>query len=342
MGNMGRGALENPRHRAILESALNNALGGSNISNYATDNSSGSLAARERATGKFQFRSTYGGETFFAPGSAEPGLVPKWQAWQRHVAGGGGGPGPSGGTGGGADPNQQGHPYYLGGSVSLGGQQYHYGSGGMGAGAIPFGSYPINIGKGDIGPIGRRIGSVATLGGPSGTFTGGGHHWLGVQIHRAFSDRLDHLYTEGCFSVSASEWPAFRAKLLEENARHPEGLNLNVGHDGMASITPRGSSRELVPRHAADPAKSPANPTGASTIMQMGTGAPKIINEDDRRSIDRASSHRVQVEGSGKLTANINAPKGTDVSVDGGGIFKKVEVNRQVQMDRARGGPVGF
>ena len=47
-----------------------------------------------------------------------------------------------------------------------------------------------------------------------------------------------------------------------------------------------------------------------------------------------------KVEGSGTLTANINAPKGTDVTLEGGGIFKKVEVNRQVQMQRARQGPV--
>ena len=42
-GNMGVGALENAFHRAILEQSLKNVLGGSNISNYATDNSSGSL-----------------------------------------------------------------------------------------------------------------------------------------------------------------------------------------------------------------------------------------------------------------------------------------------------------
>jgi hypothetical protein len=86
MGNMGRGALESPKHADILNRALNNALGGSNISNYATDNSSGSLAARERATGSFQFRSTYGGETFFAPGTAEPGLARKWADWHGKVS----------------------------------------------------------------------------------------------------------------------------------------------------------------------------------------------------------------------------------------------------------------
>lgn len=91
-GNMGRGALENAKSRAVLESSLRNAIAGGNLSNYATDNSSGSLAARERATGKFRFRSEYGGrggtgspgmETFFAPGWAEKGLARRWDEWAK-------------------------------------------------------------------------------------------------------------------------------------------------------------------------------------------------------------------------------------------------------------------
>jgi uncharacterized membrane protein YgcG len=85
MGSMGRGALENPASRAILERSLANTLAGSNIANYATDNSSGSLAASERATGKFRFRQGYTGETFFAPGSAEPGLAHKWDRWHANI-----------------------------------------------------------------------------------------------------------------------------------------------------------------------------------------------------------------------------------------------------------------
>jgi hypothetical protein len=73
MGNMGRGALENPGHRAVLERSLSNTLAGGNVSNYATDNSSGGLAARERASGKFKFQSAAHGETFFSPGWGEPG-----------------------------------------------------------------------------------------------------------------------------------------------------------------------------------------------------------------------------------------------------------------------------
>jgi hypothetical protein len=87
-GTMGRGALENPRSRAILERAWNNVMGGSNISNYATDNSSGRLARNERATGKFRYASNYGGETFFTPGRAEPGLVPRYQTWRQRLSAG--------------------------------------------------------------------------------------------------------------------------------------------------------------------------------------------------------------------------------------------------------------
>lgn len=93
-GNMGRGALENAKSRAVLENSLRNVIAGGNLSKYATDNSSGSLAARERATGKFRFRSEYGGrggtgspgmETFFAPGWAEKGLARRWDEWAKET-----------------------------------------------------------------------------------------------------------------------------------------------------------------------------------------------------------------------------------------------------------------
>jgi hypothetical protein len=51
----------------------------SNITGYATDNSSGSLAARETATGAFRHHMTINGESFFSPGHAEPQLRDRWQ-----------------------------------------------------------------------------------------------------------------------------------------------------------------------------------------------------------------------------------------------------------------------
>jgi hypothetical protein len=81
-GNMGRGALENAQTREILEQSLKNTLAGGNVARLGTDNSSGSLAAGERASGKFKFTQGIHGESFFSPGWGEPGLVPKFERWK--------------------------------------------------------------------------------------------------------------------------------------------------------------------------------------------------------------------------------------------------------------------
>ena len=72
-----------------------------------------------------------------------------------------------------------------------------------------------------------------------------------------------------------------------------------------------------------------------------GIVAKTAFDETMRRLIDDKSSQSVKVEGTGKLTANITAPPGTTADVEGGGVFKKVQVHRQVQMARASRGPVG-
>jgi uncharacterized protein (TIGR02594 family) len=59
-----------------------------------------------------------------------------------------------------------------------------------------------------------------------------------------------------------------------------------------------------------------------------------------RSQIDRSQASTTKVEGTGKLSVNVNAPKGTGVNAEGGGLFKNVEVNRQTQMAPARRGPV--
>lgn len=63
-------ALKRPKIASMIESNLDKVLAGSNVSNLATDNASGSFAERQRSTGKFIYRSAYGGETFFSPGTA--------------------------------------------------------------------------------------------------------------------------------------------------------------------------------------------------------------------------------------------------------------------------------
>jgi hypothetical protein len=55
-----------------------------------------------------------------------------------------------------------------------------------------------------------------------------------------------------------------------------------------------------------------------------------------RRALDAELAREHRVTGNGKITVDVNAPKGTSVSAKGGGIFKKTEVNRQTQMEPAK------
>jgi hypothetical protein len=57
--------------------------------------------------------------------------------------------------------------------------------------------------------------------------------------------------------------------------------------------------------------------------------------------MDRDSAEEMthRVEGTGKLTVDVNAPAGTKVAAEGGGLFKNVETNRQTQMQPAAEGP---
>jgi hypothetical protein len=75
-------------------------------------------------------------------------------------------------------------------------------------------------------------------------------------------------------------------------------------------------------------------------MPEMPTEPPTFTDrdlEDARKQLDKSSA--TKVEGSGKITVDVNGPKGTKVGAEGKGIFKDVEINRQTQMEPARKGP---
>ncbi len=84
------GALRNPKTRAMIEKSLATVLGGSNVSNYATDNASSWLAAKHKRTGGFTLQSEYGGESFFSPGTSGGRGGPRsraaYEAWRNRIA----------------------------------------------------------------------------------------------------------------------------------------------------------------------------------------------------------------------------------------------------------------
>jgi hypothetical protein len=57
--------------------------------------------------------------------------------------------------------------------------------------------------------------------------------------------------------------------------------------------------------------------------------------DDDRKAIDASADKQVRtvkVETGGKLTADVNAPAGAQVKVEGGGAFSKTETNRTMPL----------
>jgi hypothetical protein len=81
------GSLSRPEIRKRMEDALKRALSGSNASGYATDNSSGGLAERERSSGSFRFHHRYGGESFFSPGTSGRGAAgrERYERWRKNL-----------------------------------------------------------------------------------------------------------------------------------------------------------------------------------------------------------------------------------------------------------------
>src|SRR5262249_4439299 len=51
----------------------------------------------------------------------------------------------------------------------------------------------------------------------------------------------------------------------------------------------------------------------------------------NRAQVDRVMTHNVK--GNASIDVNVNAPRGTAVSAAGSGLFNKVNVNREIQME---------
>ena len=85
---------------------------------------------------------------------------------------------------------------------------------------------------------------------------------------------------------------------------------------------------------------------GSSEVYNYWEGRRKGVNFSTadsarfaREQLDRRMAAGNKIEGTGKISVDVNAPKGTKVDAQGGGIFKDVEINRQTQMEPARKGP---
>jgi hypothetical protein len=108
-----------------------------------------------------------------------------------------------------------------------------------------------------------------------------------------------------------------------------------------------------VPRAVSDAAKPPPDtaeaakpatepPSGDSELNVTGytkRGEPIYSRgsaDAARKNLAATQTSEHKVTGNGKITVDVNAPKGVKVGAESSGLFKQTEVNRQTQMEPAR------
>lgn len=82
-------ALNDPAMRFMMERNLAQALSGSNVSNYATDNASGPFARLRAAVGMYTPNSSYGGEYFSHPSRSDASGYAQYPGWRDRADAGG-------------------------------------------------------------------------------------------------------------------------------------------------------------------------------------------------------------------------------------------------------------
>jgi hypothetical protein len=96
-----------------------------------------------------------------------------------------------------------------------------------------------------------------------------------------------------------------------------------------AAATPTPPEKPKTDSAATNPALASAKMAEGGLVLGPDSGAEldHFMGRDVRRIL-------------GKLIVDVNAPAGTSVDAEGGGIFKAIQLNRQTQMRNARAGPV--
>src|SRR5580704_16545143 len=157
-------------------------------------------------------------------------------------------------------------PQYQHGIGTIGGSQFHWGSGMPGKyWSIPYGDYPVTP-NAPTGAWAQQAGAIPVANNviPDPLL---GRNRIGIMIHSGSAPDLDTLYTQGCFKVAPQEWPAVRSEILKEASNGP--LYLHVAPGGVAAFT---NTKTFSQAGDQTPAAN-ANAAGNTTAAAVSGGA---------------------------------------------------------------------
>jgi hypothetical protein len=160
-------------------------------------------------------------------------------------------------------------PQYQHGTGTIGGQTFHWGSGEPGHyWSIPYGDYPVTP-DAPTGDWAHRAGAIPiannVIADPQL-----GRNRIGIMIHSGSAPDLDTLYTQGCFKVAPSEWPAVRQEILSEAKNGP--LYLHVAPGGVAAFTNTPTFSQAGSQTPASNANAVANTTAHTAVAATPPG----------------------------------------------------------------------
>jgi hypothetical protein len=209
-------------------------------------------------------------------------------------------------------------PQYQHGVGTIGGTQFHWGSGTPGQyWSIPYGDYPVTP-NAPTGAWAHQVGAIPIANNviPDPLL---GRNRIGIMIHSGSAQSLDQLYTEGCFKVDPQDWPNVRSQILAEADKGP--LYLHVAPGGVAAFT----NTKTFSQAGEDTPAATANATANTTANAQG-GAPSrpatiargttlnstpldiVLNAE---SGDRNIPNTSQTTSSGQAQGNLQITTGT-------------------------------
>ena len=162
-------------------------------------------------------------------------------------------------------------PQYQYGTGTIGGQQFHWGSGTPGKyWSIPYGDYPVTP-NAPTGAWAHQAGAIPIANNviPDPQL---GRNRIGIMIHSGSAPDLDTLYTQGCFKVAPQEWPGVRAEILKEASNGP--LYLHVQPGGVAAFTNTKTFSQAGDQTPAANANTAANTAAAPSANSSGPQSP--------------------------------------------------------------------
>jgi hypothetical protein len=156
-------------------------------------------------------------------------------------------------------------PQYQHGVGTIGGTQFHWGSGTPGQyWSIPYGDYPVTP-NAPTGAWAHQAGAIPIANNviPDPLL---GRNRIGIMIHSGSAPSLDQLYTEGCFKVDPQDWPNVRSQILAQAEKGP--LYLHVAPGGVAAFT----NTKTFSQAGEDTPAATANTTANTTANAQGGG----------------------------------------------------------------------